>query len=250
LSLARDSIDYKGDDSPVTELEQNIELVIKAAVAKFDPETVFLGEETGGTLPSQGRAVAVDPVDGTWAYVTGSDTYATTLTVFEDGKPVVAIVGNPSTGELAYAIEGYEARLIRLSCFGEPDRAVCIPTQNPDRSTLLINLHPSRTATSVHLALQSAWEVGNIRMVRSPGGSPSWAIVEAARGAYTYVNLWSKGPSEPYDLAGAALILRAAGGEISDLEGLPIDTVMHKGPFVAGVERDSLDAVIQLVANS
>jgi fructose-1,6-bisphosphatase/inositol monophosphatase family enzyme len=87
-------------------------------------------------------------------------------------------------------------------------------------------------------------------MVRSPGGSPSWAIIEAAKGAYTYVNLWSKGPSEPYDLAGAALILRAAGGEICDLEGFPIDAVRHKGPFVAGVERDSLDAVIQLVANS
>jgi fructose-1,6-bisphosphatase/inositol monophosphatase family enzyme len=87
-------------------------------------------------------------------------------------------------------------------------------------------------------------------MIRSPGGSPSWAIVEAAKGAYTYVNLWSKSPAEPYDLAGAALILRTAGGEICDLEGLPIDAVKHKGPFVAGVERDSLDAVIQLVANS
>ena len=249
LTLARDSVEFKGDGSPATELERNVESVIRTAVAKFDSEAVFVGEETGGVLPPEGWAVGVDPVDGTWAFVNGTETYATTLTVFNDARPVVGITGNPATAEVAYAIEGGEARFIRLSSYGEGDGAVSLPIGKPDHSTILVNLHPSRTAAGVSLALQSAWEAGNIRMVRSPGGSPAWALVEAARGTYTYVNLMSKRPLEPYDLAGAALILRTAGGEIYDLEGSPIDTVMHKGPFVAGVERDSLDAVIQLVAN-
>jgi fructose-1,6-bisphosphatase/inositol monophosphatase family enzyme len=250
LTLSRDVVNFKGDGSPATELERNVETALRTAVEKFDSKTVFVGEETGGALHPEGRALGVDPVDGTWAFVTGTETYATTLTLFDDGKPVVAVIGNPATGEIAYAIGEGKSRLMRVSAFGEPDGVVSLPTEKGDSSTILVNLHPSRTAADVSVALQSAWADGKIRMVRSPGGSPSWALVEAARGAFTYVNLWSKRASEPYDLAGGALIIRNAGGEICGLDGSPIDAVRHKGPFVAGVDGDSMRTVIQLVINS
>ncbi len=86
-----------------------------------------------------------------------------------------------------------------------------------------------------------------MRMVRSPGGSPAWALLEAAKGSFVYVNLWSKRPAEAFDLAAACLLVRGAGGEITDLDGTPIDLVSHAGPFVAAVDEDHRRIVAELV---
>ena len=65
-----------------------------------------------------------------------------------------------------------------------------------------------------------------------------------------YLNLWSKHPAEPFDLAAGALIVRRAGGEVIDLEGKPIDSMNHAGAFVAGSDRESLARLIDLVRAS
>jgi fructose-1,6-bisphosphatase/inositol monophosphatase family enzyme len=73
-------------------------------------------------------------------------------------------------------------------------------------------------------------------MVRSPGGSPSWSLLEAARGRFTYVNLWSSRPAEAYDLVAGVMLVRGAGGDVIDLEGRSINALDHGGPFIAGVD--------------
>ena len=114
-------VDLKSDGSPVTELDRKVEEMVRAALATFHPETAVVGEEGGGELPIEGLAVAIDPVDGTWAFISGTGTAATTLAVFRDGVPFLGVVANPSTGEIAYAESGGEARLIQMAIFGEPD---------------------------------------------------------------------------------------------------------------------------------
>ena len=48
LTLSRDAVDFKGDGSPATDLERTVESRLRDALAEFDPNTVFVGEETGG----------------------------------------------------------------------------------------------------------------------------------------------------------------------------------------------------------
>ena len=50
-----------------------------------------------------------------------------------------------------------------------------------------------------------------------------------------------------YDLAAGVQILRAAGGEVMDLRGRPIDAVRHGGPSVAGIDANSRNAVLQIL---
>ncbi len=106
--------------------------------------------------------------------------------------------------------------------------------------------HPNRSATPLVGALYDAWRAGEIRMVRSPGGSPSWALLEAATGRFVYTNLWSKSRAEPYDLAAGVLLVRKAGGEVVNLEGEPIDAVGHQGPFVAAVDAANRQVVVDI----
>jgi len=146
------------------------------------------------------------------------------------------MVSNPTTGEIAYAAADGDSRLIRLSLFGEPDEAYPLRTRSAEENPTLVNLHPNWKARSVMDTLYHAWGRGDIAMVRSPGGSPAWALVEAARGHFVYVNRWSKRAAEAYDLSAGTLIVRRAGGDVVDLAGKPIDALRHRGPFVAGLD--------------
>ena len=240
-------VDLKSDGSPVTELDREVEAMVRAALAAFHPETAVIGEEGGGELPATGPAVAIDPVDGTWAYISGTGTAATTLAVFGDGVPFLGVVANPTTGEVAYAVGGGDARLIRLAVFGEADTAYRLPLGGADPSKVLVNVQPSLRAQPTISALYEAWGQRHIQSVRSPGGSPVWALLEAAKGRFSYVNLWSDRPAAPFDLATGVLLVRAAGGEVVGLDGEPIDLVRHAGPFVAGVESAARSTLLEIV---
>ena len=242
----RDSVSYKLDGSPTTELEAEIEVVLRTTIAAIDPNATVIGEETGGTLPSTGMAVAMDPVDGTWAFVTGIETFTTTLAVFRDGVPFLGMVMNPTTGEIAYAAGDQPTRLVHLSAFGEPDTAFNLPARIGDPTRILVNMHPSRRAAPLVAALYQEWETGGMRMVRSPGGSPAGALLEAAKGRFTYINVWSSDKPAPYDLVAGVMLVRSAGGEVVDLDGNPVDALLHQGPFAAGVEAESRQRVVDV----
>jgi len=235
----------KIDGSPTVEIEHGVEAELRGLVARIAPDATFIGEESGGALPSSGLAVAVDPVDGTWAFINGMETFATSITVFRDGEAFAGAVCNPSTGEVGYTTANGNARLVQLSTFGEGDDAVTLPTA-PLR-TQLVNVHPSRAAGPLLQRLYEAWQDGSLRMVRSPGGSPAWAMLEAAKGNFVYVNLWSGRDAEPYDLAGSTLLIRAAGGDVIDVSGQSIDPLAHRGPFIAAANREAADSVRRYV---
>lgn len=249
MVASRQDILYKDDGSPATRLEADIESLLRNRLAKFEPRAVVVGEETGGALSSSGVEIAIDPVDGTWAFLSSTETYTTTLAVFRDGAPVLGMISNPTTGEIGYATAAGDSRLLQLSVFGESDGASSLPEYTDPAREILVNVHPSRSGVSVVTGLYDAWRKRGIRMVRSPGGSPSWALVEAARGAFVYLNMWSKRPAEPYELAPGVLLVRNAGGEVTDLEGKPIDTLSHAGPFVASVHDHARQLVAEIAQN-
>jgi len=116
--LARPEATIKGDGSPSTDVEEAIELRLRELLASLDSEAVVVGEETGGDLPEEGLAVAIDPIDGTWAFLTETETYSTTLALIRDRRTVLGMISNPVTGEVAYATDAGGARLLRLSLFG------------------------------------------------------------------------------------------------------------------------------------
>ncbi len=242
----RTSVEIKLDGSPTTTFEQDVELLVRDTLASFDPSATLIGEESGGALPASGVALAVDPVDGTWAFVTDTGTFSTTLAVFHDRVPIVGMVLSPSAGKIGYAASDTHTRLVRLSVFGEPDSAAFLVTGADDSAKVLVNLHPNRAAGSLVAALYKAWQDDRIRMVRSVGGSPSWALLEAAKGDFVYVNLWPAPAAQPWDLSAGATLVRRAGGEVTDLEGNAIDELSHQGPSVAGTNEGARSRVIEI----
>jgi myo-inositol-1(or 4)-monophosphatase len=245
-----EAVRFKPDGSPVTALEHRIETFVRERLTDFRPEAGFVGEESGGTLPPRGFAVALDPVDGTWSLVNRTETCTTGLAFFHDGEAFLGMVLNPVTGELAYAARDTGTRLLQISLFDEDDAAFPLPGERLPPRPLLVNLQPSRDAQAVVGGLFEAWREGGVNMVKLPGGSPLWAMLEAAKGSFVYVNLWSRRAAHAYDLAAGIMLVRGAGGDVTDLAGKPIETTDHRGPFVAGVDQEARRKVAAIVRKS
>jgi fructose-1,6-bisphosphatase/inositol monophosphatase family enzyme len=252
LTATAAAVRFKDDGSPWTQQERQIEALAQGRLASFCPDATFVGEESGGELPPKGLALAMDPVDGTWSLVNHAETCTNTLAVFRDGKVFVGMIQNPVTGEVAYASEGNGARLIQLSLFGEPDRACDLPRERVRAESVLVNLQPQRNAADAARDLFAAWQDGAVNMMKLTGGSPSWSLLEAAKGSFAYVNLWTAKPSDPFDLAAGVLLVREAGGEVTSLDGIPIDAATHSGPFIATMDvttRDKLAGIIRRLSD-
>jgi myo-inositol-1(or 4)-monophosphatase len=250
LAPLSEQVVYKDDGTPSTTVEHDIEKLARERLARFRADAWLVGEETGGTMHPTGTGVALDPIDGTWSFISRTAAHGTSLTVIRDGAPLVGVVLDPSTGELFWATPGQGSRLLQLSMFGENDHGVALPLDSASGGHALVNLQPNRRAAGLVAALYDAWGQSEIRMVRSAGGSPALALADVTKGAYCYLNLWSKAPSAPYDLAGGVLLVREAGGEVVDLDGEPIEAIGHAGPFVAGLDREALERVRSVAATA
>jgi len=245
-----EAVQFKADGSPVTSLEHRIEDFVHRHLAEFYPGAFFVGEEYGGALPNRGFAVAIDPVDGTWSLVNRTETCATGLAFFHDGEPFLGMVLNPVTGELAYAARDTGTRLLQISLFGEDDAAFPLPGDRARPQAVLVNLQPNRDAGAMVGGLFEAWRDGDVSMVKLPGGSPLWAMLEAAKGSFVYFNHWSRRRAQAYDLAAGILLVRGAGGDVTDLAGKPIETTGHRGPFVAGTDDEARRKVAAIAQRS
>jgi fructose-1,6-bisphosphatase/inositol monophosphatase family enzyme len=242
----------KGDGSPSTPGEVEVEEALRARLVRAAPGVPLVGEETGGASgeAEDSLRLALDPVDGTWALLSRTETLATSLVVLHGARAIAAGVLNPATGELAYAAAGKPGRILQLAVFGEPPVGTELPLPPVGDSPTLVNVHPSRRGGGRLAALQAAWERSEIRMVRGPGGSPAWGLVEAAKGAFVYLCGWGEVAAEPWDLAAGVMLVRAAGGEVTDLTGAPVEPLGHTGPFLAGTDPRGRERVLSILRDA
>jgi fructose-1,6-bisphosphatase/inositol monophosphatase family enzyme len=160
----------------------------------------------------------------------------------------LAVIVNPTTGEVVYANSSVGARLVKLGTFGEADVAADLPLGGRASSRALLNIQPTRGQHAMIADALTQAERGNFGFVKVSGGSPSWALCEAARGRFSYVNVWSDRVAAPYDLVPGTLVVRAAGGDVVDLRGDPIDAASHSGPFVASLSEHSRQEALDLLS--
>ena len=139
LSPMAEHAHFKSDGSPVTKTDQTVEDFVRNELTQFCPEAILVGEESGGHLPDTGPAMAIDPIDGTWAFLNRSEAIATSLMIFHDKRPILGLVFNPVSGELGYGGNNFKARLMQISIFKEGDRLVGFVTDK-DFNFVLISI--------------------------------------------------------------------------------------------------------------
>jgi fructose-1,6-bisphosphatase/inositol monophosphatase family enzyme len=96
----------KANLSFVTDLDLDMEKLLRSRLAEAFPDDVLTGEEyapSGGTGP---RRWSIDPIDGTGNLVHGLPLWAVSIGLIDDGEPVLGVIAIPPLGELYWAIKG------------------------------------------------------------------------------------------------------------------------------------------------
>ena len=231
--LAAAEIEEKGLNDWVSAADRESEAAIAAFLGHHTPTVGFLAEEGG--LRSSGRAVwVVDPLDGTANFVQSFPHFAVSIGLVEDGVPIVGAVYDPMRDELFSAARGRGAF--------RNGRAIRVSPRQHLAGAFVTTGFPFRVRRHIDTYLAIFKEVYLRAMaIRRPGA----AALDLAHTAAGIFDGFFEFNLSPWDLAAGAVIVREAGGRVSNLDGDDGD-ILERGNVVAatpGVHRDLLELV-------
>jgi myo-inositol-1(or 4)-monophosphatase len=214
----------KASQDYVTEVDIAAEQEILYQLGKAYPDHAFLAEESGQTGNAKSDHLwVIDPLDGTSNFMRGIPHYCVSIACIVDGRLAHAVVFDPVRQEEFTASRGRGAQLNghRLRVSNRTDLRECllgtgIPFLGHEQQRL-----PQYTQTLAELAAQCM----GIR--RAGAAALDLAYVAAGR----FDGFWETG-LERWDIAAGALIIKEAGGLISDLSGS--ERYLDNGQVVCG----------------
>lgn len=221
--VAEVKIETKGVNDFVTRVDRAVEDKIIETIREYYPEHAFLAEESGAT--GGGDFVwIIDPIDGTTNFIHGLPIFAVSIALRVKGRIEVGVVYDPNRQEIFTAIRGRGAQMdghkIRVSGRRGLDGAL-IGTGFPFRLQ-------DRVDTYVRMLASVLRRTAG---VRRPGAA---ALDLAWLAAGRYDGFWEFGLS-PWDIAAGSLLVREAGGLISELDG--DGDYLASGNVVAGTPK-------------
>jgi histidinol-phosphatase len=101
-------IETKPDMTPVTEVDQATERLLRDMIATERPDDAIVGEVYGGDAAT-GRRWILDPIDGTKNYVRRVPVWATLIALADDAAVQVGVVSAPALGRRWWAARGHGA---------------------------------------------------------------------------------------------------------------------------------------------
>jgi myo-inositol-1(or 4)-monophosphatase len=230
-SLARDfgeveqlQVSLKGPANFVTAADHRAEEILHAELARARPGYGFLLEERGEIEGAdRTHRFIADPLDGTTNFLHGIPHFAISIALEREGEVVAGLILNPATHEIFTAEKGKGAflndRRIRVAARSELADAL-IGTGIP---------HSGRPAHDHYLAELRAVMAASAGVRRLGAAALDLAWTAAGR----FDGFWERN-LRPWDLAAGIVILREAGGFVSDAEGK--EAVLAQGSIVAGNE--------------
>jgi len=104
-------IDLKGDESPVTIADKQIEREAREILGKLYPDHSILGEEYGAGDLTKDHVWVIDPIDGTRSFISGHPLYGFLLAHMNKGKCELGMIAMPELQERYIGQKGQGATL-------------------------------------------------------------------------------------------------------------------------------------------
>ncbi|MBI4126895.1 MAG: inositol monophosphatase [Deltaproteobacteria bacterium] len=204
-------IDYKSEVDIVTEVDRECEDVIVGGIHKKFPDHDILAEEGSGTRSRSSFQWVIDPVDGTVNYAHGFPFFAVSIGVAYEGKPVIGVIYDPNRDELFSAIEGQGATLNA--------KKIRVTTEGVLRKSLVASGFAYQGEGIEQNMKHFRNFVRSARAVRRPGS----AAIDLAYVACGRIDGFWEIDLKAWDMAAGVVIIREAGGQITNFAGGPFD---------------------------
>ncbi len=203
----KDRMDYASEVDSLAEAE-----IIKE-LRRANPDYAVLGEEGGASAGSGagkgGRFTwVIDPLDGTSNYLRGYPHWCVSIALVENGEPIHGVVFDPLRNDLFTASRGAGAllndRKIRVSERKELAGAILATGFAPRER--------ARTGAQLDCIRELLRDAEDVRR----GGSAALDLAYVAAGR---VDGYFEAGLKPWDVAAGVLLVREAGGKVSDFRG-------------------------------
>jgi len=192
---------------PVSDADRASEELLIALISKERPDDGYVTEESDGKESSSGLNWVLDPLDGTVNFLFGIPWWCVSLAVEDQEGAVAGAIYNPNTDEMFTAARGSGAWM---------DRSPVRVSDREDIPTALIGTGFSydpearkEQAAIVSRVLPTA------RDVRRSGS----AALDLAHLACGRLDGFYEAPLEHWDKAAGLLLIREAGGVVTELPG-------------------------------
>ena len=206
-----------GEANFVTVYDSAVQKFLFEKLAALFPDAAFVGEEDSAddiAHLTSGRAFVIDPIDGTTNFIKHFGHSCISVALCENGETVLGVVYNPYTDEAYCAEKGKGAYYL---CGGRR-RPLCVSSQPLSNGLSLVGTAPyytelhDRTFAAMRTLFDHSLDVRRC-------GSAALDLCMIADGrAEVYLEMLLS----PWDYAAGMLLVREAGGVITQLDGAPV----------------------------
>ncbi|RMH93602.1 inositol monophosphatase [Lysobacter pythonis] len=218
----------KGRQDYASEVDAQAEEAAIRELRRAAPDYAILGEE-GGQLGKGRNVWVIDPLDGTSNYLRGLPHYCVSIALVENGEPVHGVIFDPLRNELFTASKGSGAVL--------NDRRIRVAERKTLEGALVATgFHPrerQRTGAQLECARQLMTQAEDLRRTGS-------AALDLAYTACGRLDAYFEAGVKPWDIAAGILLVREAGGKVSDFKGAPTAPVDARGIDSRGIVAGNL----------
>jgi myo-inositol-1(or 4)-monophosphatase len=202
--------ELKGENDLVTEADRASERLIVERLRSHFPTHAVVAEEGGGQEGSSDYRWYVDPLDGTTNFAHGFPMFNVTLALERAGELIAGVIYHPIHDEM-FTVEACSGAFLN-------NQKIHVSKVSRVEDALVATGFPSRKRhenVNVHFYYQLAMISHGVR--RAGAAALDLAYVACGR----LDAFWEFGLN-PWDMAAGVLLVREAGGTVTD---------MHGGPF-------------------
>jgi len=207
---------------PASDADRAAEVAIIRLIHDSRPGDAIVAEEGGQSGGTSGVRWLIDPLDGTVNYLYGAPHWSVSICAMQGRDALAAVVFDPVRNELFSAEAGSGAWV------GDVRLAV---TRETELARVLLATGFSYVADERGTqARQQAALIARIRDLRRSGS----AALDLAYVAAGRVDAYMETYANPWDWAAGSLLVREAGGRVSDVPGVRagVDGILASGPGV------------------
>ena len=223
-----DAVEYKGTNDLVSYVDKETEKRLVAALSKLLPEAGFVTEEgtTGNSSDRSALNWIIDPLDGTTNFVHGLPVFSVSIGLAIGNTPIAGVVFDPNRDECFFGREGAGAFCGRGTA--TPERIRVSPTTQLSQSLISTGFPYytfDRMADYLRILEKLMHQTHGLRRMGSAAIDLAYVACGRFEGFYEY-NLHA------WDMAAGVLLVREAGGIVTDFEGG--NEFLYRGDVVAG----------------
>jgi myo-inositol-1(or 4)-monophosphatase len=229
-------VETKSENSLVTKVDKEAERQLVRGLQKLLPNASFITEE--GTVKQEESNIQwiIDPLDGTTNFIQNIPFYSTSVALQIDGEIVLGVVNLIPLEMAFHAIKGggafQDTKEIKVSSKAELKESIVATGFPYERNNIQNELYQPFLQV-----------LNNVRGMRRLGSAAlDLAFVASGRmDAYFETNL------NPWDVAAGILLVKEAGGRLSDYQG---GNDFYSGRKIVASNGEIHDKLLQLIDHS